>query len=98
MALVIVFVATFDKGSYGWKMPYVFLNLLAMVASLVFVVLAFVGTIGPGINKSNCNKFQRQTGYHTKFIKYNVLSWDCLVEVKKDRWVPKDSIRGITLN
>lgn len=87
-----------DGGWSGWKIQWFILDFFAVVVCVVFLAMSLIGTIGPNIDKSKCAKFDTQTGYHTKFVRYNALSWDCLVEVKPGRWVSKDSIRGITLN
>lgn len=80
-----------------WPGSLVFLNGVALLLVISFLVTSLIGTIGPPISKNRCNKFGSNGGFTVKFIKYNTLSWECLVKVN-GRWVPKSNLQNVIIN
>jgi hypothetical protein len=46
--------------------------------------------------KGACKKFGASSGREVKFVQYSFNSYDCLVKVSPDRWIPKENLGQVT--
>ncbi len=65
------------------------------VVTFILLVILCVGTGGYYVSKSSCHSFSRQTNREVKFVKYNLVSWDCLTPSGDGKWIPTSQLRDI---
>jgi len=45
------------------------------------------------VDKSRCGAFGQQTNREVKFVKFNLVTWDCLTRTADGKWISTDALR-----
>jgi len=63
----------------------------------VLLVIAVLGAVvGTGVyfvDRNQCHSFGRQSNREVKFVRYTLVSWDCLTPTADGKWISTDNLR-----
>lgn len=62
---------------------------------LAVIALPVVGAIAidRSLTEANCAKFEHASGFKTKFVDFNFVSYDCLAQRTDGKWVSTSYLR-----
>jgi hypothetical protein len=69
--------------------------ILYAIGAVIFFICLFgwvVGGIVYKVDKSTCHVYANKTERPTKFVSYNLVTWDCLTKAHDGRWIPTSQI------
>ena len=66
-----------------------------MAGAVLLVSLAVAGglTVAYHVERSSCHAFGTQSNREVKFVRYNLVSWDCLTPTADGRWISTSNLR-----
>lgn len=71
-----------------------FIKLFTGLLSLIFIVSFGIISLIKWQERIRCDGFERESGFETKFVKYNGVNFDCLVK-QNDGWISAENLIGI---
>ena len=68
-----------------------------IVGTVLFVLVVIAGVMAGSyaVDRSSCHSFSRQTNRQVKFVKYNLVTWDCLTPSGDGKWIPTSQLRDV---
>jgi hypothetical protein len=70
--------------------------LLGLAAWLAIGTMMFIGgLIQQKVTRDVCARFAVESGFETRWVRYNHLTMDCLVATDDGGWVPRDALRKV---
>lgn len=67
----------------------------AMFTAGVIGIILAAGVISYVTERSTCYAFGRQAHRDVRFVRYNIVSWDCLTPTRAGHWISTDNLRGV---
>lgn len=87
----------FYNDSYGMmKGKYVLLSFVIGFSVGLFALIWTIFAFDAPYQHRNCNRFEKQTGRDTKFIKFSHWTYVCYVRTNDGKYVSIDQFRGLT--
>lgn len=71
------------------------IGISVLVLAIVAIGVVVVAQLFRPISVNQCNKFAEVSGYETKFVDYNIVSYDCLAKKADGRWISTEKLREI---
>lgn len=78
----------------GWMITFLIVGCLLFITVLLGVGL----TAGYYHDKALCKSFGNQTNREVKFVRYTIVSWDCLTPTANGKWISTSNIRDTSLS
>lgn len=60
-------------------------------------VFSTIRQIDHHFSVSACSSFHAASGYETKFVDYNLMSWDCLGKTANGKWISVANIHDVNV-
>jgi hypothetical protein len=68
-------------------------SIVGGILALIAVVMVIVMTSVYYVEKNQCYSFGRQSNREVKFVKYTLVSWDCLTPTADGKWISTSNLR-----
>lgn len=81
-----------DYNMEGWGIVSGILGGFLALGGALFLILV---PVTYHFDSVECDKFEQQTTYETKMVRYYWTGWTCMAKLENDRWLPKDQLRDI---
>ena len=71
------------------------IGFIAIILGGVILLLFSIVQLARPLAVSQCSEFARVSGYETKFVDYNLMSYDCLAKKADGKWISTELLREV---
>lgn len=85
---------------YGTSLPFyrgegwVFLGSILSFFSVIMVIVWFATLFANNYNERQCGRFERETGYETKFVRFSHWTVNCYAKTDTGKYVPYERLKN----